>query len=345
MLVGNWIRFAGSYSANGGNFGVVMAGQILTGLAQPFVLSAPTRYSDMWFTERGRITATAVASLANPFGGAIIQLIVPAVVDVPSSMSTGVLIVAIVATVFAIPSIFLPAMPPTPPGLSGNTPKLSLRASLRALNTREIWLLLVPYAIFVGSFNSISSLLNQILMPYGFTSDEAGIAGALLIVVGLVASAIASPVIDRKKTFLLASKTLVPIIALSYVVFIFMPGAGSLAGPCVVLAVLGASSFVLVPIALEFLCEITHPLSPEVTSTTAWTGGQFLGGIFILISDALKAGPEAEPPLNLFWALVFTAILAALTVPMVLSLGMFGRSHNVALRRTQSDQGRSDLHH
>lgn len=72
LLVGNWIRYAGT-RAEGGMFGIVMFGQILTGLAQPFVLAAPTRYSDMWFTERGRVGATALASLANPFGGAVSQ--------------------------------------------------------------------------------------------------------------------------------------------------------------------------------------------------------------------------------------------------------------------------------
>jgi FLVCR family MFS transporter 7 len=70
LLLGNWVRYAGT-RINGGIFGVVMFGQILTGLAQPFVLAAPTRYSDMWFTDRGRVGATAVASLANPFGGAV----------------------------------------------------------------------------------------------------------------------------------------------------------------------------------------------------------------------------------------------------------------------------------
>ena len=70
LLFGNWVRYAGT-RATGGHYGVVMFGQILTGLAQPFVLSAPTRYSDLWFTERGRVSATAVASLANPFGGAV----------------------------------------------------------------------------------------------------------------------------------------------------------------------------------------------------------------------------------------------------------------------------------
>jgi hypothetical protein len=48
-----------------------MTGQVLIGLAQPFVLAAPTRFSDQWFTDKGRTTATAIASLANPFGGAV----------------------------------------------------------------------------------------------------------------------------------------------------------------------------------------------------------------------------------------------------------------------------------
>jgi FLVCR family MFS transporter 7 len=73
LLLGNWIRFAGT-RANGGIYGVVMFGQILCGLAQPFVLAAPTRYSDLWFTESGRVSATALASLANPFGGAVCSL-------------------------------------------------------------------------------------------------------------------------------------------------------------------------------------------------------------------------------------------------------------------------------
>jgi len=60
LLLGNWIRYAGT-RANGGIFWVVILGQILTGLSQPFVLAAPTRYSDMWFTERGRVGATAGA--------------------------------------------------------------------------------------------------------------------------------------------------------------------------------------------------------------------------------------------------------------------------------------------
>ena len=96
ILVGNWIRFAGSFSRAGGIFAPVMVGQILTGLAQPFVLAAPTRYSDLWFTGQGRVTATAVASLANPLGAALGQLVNPFWVNEPGDVSSMVLYVAII---------------------------------------------------------------------------------------------------------------------------------------------------------------------------------------------------------------------------------------------------------
>lgn len=102
ILVGNWVRYAGSHSSSGGVFGAVMFGQILTGLAQPFILSAPTRYSDLWFTNRGRVAATALTSLANPFGAALGQLIVPFWVNVPGDVSSAVLYVAIIVRIWPI---------------------------------------------------------------------------------------------------------------------------------------------------------------------------------------------------------------------------------------------------
>ncbi|KAI4267518.1 MAG: hypothetical protein LQ337_008308, partial [Flavoplaca oasis] len=63
-----------------------MFGQILIGLAQPFVLSAPTYYSSLWFSPRGRVSATAVASLANPLGGALGQLINPFLATSPKDI-------------------------------------------------------------------------------------------------------------------------------------------------------------------------------------------------------------------------------------------------------------------
>ncbi|KAI9700064.1 MAG: hypothetical protein M1836_002598 [Candelina mexicana] len=337
ILVGNWIRYAGTRATNG-HFGVVMFGQIIIGLAQPFVLSAPTRFSDLWFTDRGRTSATAIASLANPFGGALGQLIDPLWATKASEIPNMVLYIAIISSIASIPSFFISAKPPTPPSASAAQQKVPLKQTvLIMIRSVEFWLVFIPFSIYVGLFNAISSLLNQILEPHGYTETEAGICGALLIVIGLLTSALTSPLTDKYKAYLLSIKLCTPFIALCYLLFIFAPSAPSISFAYIIASLLGASSFSLVPIALEWLVEVTYPVSPEMGSTVCWTGGQLVGAVVILVMDALKASTDAVPPLNMKKALVFQAVLALVVVPLPLCLGLFGR--DARNRRLEADKG------
>jgi len=171
------------------------------------------------------------------------------------------------------------------------------------------------------------SLLNQIMAPYGFSEDEAGIGGAILIVVGLVTAAVTSPIIDRTKKYLLMIKLCVPVIGICYLVFIWMPQTMFIAPPYVILAILGAASFGLVPVALEYLVEVTWPASPEVTSVVSWTGGQLLGGIWIVIMDRLMDRNASDGPKdNMNNALIFLAVgsMLAIVPPMLLGYKKFG---------------------
>lgn len=185
------------------------------------------------------------------------------------------------------------------------------------------------------------------MAPYSFSETDAGIAGAILIVVGLVAAAITSPIIDKTKAQLLAIKICVPVLAVCYLAFTWLPQTRNLGGIDAVLAILGAASFSLVPVVLEYLIEITHPVSPEVTSTICWTGGQLTGGIFIIVSDALRDPGISDgsaddgttrPPGNMYRALIFQTVLAMVVFPLPLALGMFGRHKEVRLRRVEADR-------
>lgn len=93
LLVGNWIRYAGTVSKVK-NYGVAMLGQIIIGLAQPFCLSTPSKFSDSWFTEKGRTSATAIATLANPLGAALGQLANPSLAKTPDDLPRMVLIIS-----------------------------------------------------------------------------------------------------------------------------------------------------------------------------------------------------------------------------------------------------------
>lgn len=313
-----------------------MFGQILIGLAQPFILSAPTRYSDLWFTAAGRVSATAIASLANPFGGALGQLINPFLATKASEISNMTLYVAIISTVVSLPSFFIPAKPPTPVSPSSTHTAPSLPETIRLLaRNPTFYLVFIPFAVYVGFFNSLSSLLTQVLTPYGFSETTSGIAGAVLILVGLVSAAITSPFVDRTKAYLPFIRVLVPVIAICYLAFIWAPGTRTIPAPYIILAILGAASFSLVPVALEWLVEVTWPVGPEASSTICWAGGQLLGGIFILVSDALKEGEGARPPFGMGRALIFEAIVTIAVVPCAFLLGRFG---SVGNRRLDVDK-------
>ena len=347
-----------------------MFGQILIGLSQPFCLSAPTKYSDEWFSGRGRTSATALATLANPLGGAIGQLVGGAWASKPSDIPNMVLYVSIIvsrretiarcallivciqSSVASLPSFFLPSRPPAPPSASaaaaaaaeGETDLMTAKGQLigdtiQLLGQVEFWLIFFCFSVYVGFFNSVSSLVNQILEPYNFTETEASIAGAILILAGLVFAAITSPIIDRSKHYLFTIKILVPIVAASYIGLIFCPGSSthSIVPSYIVFGIMGASSFALLPVTLEFLVEISYPFaSPEIGSTICWTGGQLFGAIFIIVQDALKAGPRASPPQNMRNALIFSAVVSAVTAPLAICIGLFGRV--VRRRRLEAEQ-------
>ena len=82
--------------------------------------------------------------------------------------------------------------------------------------------------------------------------------------------------------------------------------------------------------------EVTWPVGPEVGSTICWAGGQALGGIFIVVSDALQDGENADPPLNLSRALIFEAVIACAVVPTAMALGLVGGG--VRNRRLEADK-------
>ncbi|KAK9485692.1 major facilitator superfamily domain-containing protein [Lipomyces starkeyi] len=338
LIIGNWIRVAGAKCNGGkGSFGVLMLGQIIIGFGQPFALNAPSYFSDMWFTSNSRISANALASLSNPLGGAIGQLVSPILVTKPNEFPDMILYVAIIGTVVCLPTLFVPGRPPLPPCPSSATPKFAFNKSVKLLlYNRRFVIVFILFSVLVGFFNSFSSLINQIMEPYGYTSDDAGIDGAVMILAGLVFSAIISPILDRTHSFLLAIRVQIPVISVCYICLIFtQTKSRQLAGPYVISGVLGAASFSLLPVALEWVQEQVFPVSPELTSSTLWVGGNFCGGIFIIIMDALKAPPnEGDPPGNMTRALIFQAVVAAAVIPLPFILGNREQTRN---RRVELD--------
>jgi FLVCR family MFS transporter 7 len=223
------------------------------------------------------------------------------------------------------------------------------------LRSGNFYLVFLTFSTYVGFFNAFSSLLNQILYPYGYSEEEAGIAGGLMLGVGIVVAIVTIPIVDRTHAYLLGIKILCPVLAITYLAMIWAPETRTIIAPYVLSAVLGASSFPLLPIALEYLVEITFPASPEVSSTICWVGGQIFGGFFIVAMNALKDtrpvdlekvrkggrtnGGGNRPPGHMFNALVFQAVfsLAMLSLPLILGVKRFNLATSEGRLRKDED--------
>ncbi|VUC19900.1 unnamed protein product [Clonostachys rosea] len=335
LLIGSWVKYAGMTTRS---FTVVLIGQIFIGFSQPFILNAPTSFSALWFDSKSRTTATAIGTLANPLGAALGQVITPLWATGPDQLSDTVLYINIVATASCLPALFIPSRPVLPPELQtfDNQPTQSLWDDFVVLvTTLEFYLILVPFSCFVGFFNSFSTLLNQILSPYGFTELQSGIAGALLIGVGLITAAISTPLVDRYRFHLGCIRICIPILAAAYLSFYWAPPSESIELIYIICGIVGGASFALVPLILEFIVEIFHPVHPSLAPSICWSGGQLMGGTLTIVMNVLKEDRDANPPNRMQNSLLLLGILGFTVAPLPLSLGLFGRNHKVKMRRTE----------
>jgi hypothetical protein len=64
------------------------------------------------------------------------------------------------------------------------------------LQNRNFNLLLFAFTVGLAVFNALLTCLNQWLRPYGYSNDEAGLAGGVLILAGLVGAGVAAVAVD-----------------------------------------------------------------------------------------------------------------------------------------------------
>ncbi|KAI9321646.1 major facilitator superfamily domain-containing protein [Dichotomocladium elegans] len=184
------------------------------------------------------------------------------------------LVVAIIATACAIPILVMPKKPKVPPSVSAAVDRTSIWQGVKMLAKNGQYInLVIASAINCGMFYAISVIIIQAAAPYGYTDQQGGIAMAVLTISGY---------------------------AVVYNAF------GVLICSCFAI---GFFSMGLFPIQLEYACEISYPVPEAVASNIIWSLNTVAMLIFTVISDALRAGDNADPPGNMHKALIVSAVL------------------------------------
>ncbi|KAK5879690.1 hypothetical protein CesoFtcFv8_022785 [Champsocephalus esox] len=298
---GAWMKCA---SVSQDRFGVTVGAQVICSMSQVFILGLPSRVASVWFGPKEVSTACAVAVLGNQLGTAIGFLLPPVLVpntpDDPELTGHNISIMfygtaALSTALFFLTVLVISDRPPLPPShaqaVLPDSPgeDYSFKQSLvNLLKNKAFVLLLVSYGIMTGSYYSVSTLLNQMIMAcYENQELNAGRIGLTLVVAGMVGSVLCGLWLDYTKTYKMTTLTVYFLSFLGMIVFTFTLNLDNI---LLVFFTAGALGFFMtgyLPLGFEFGVEITYPESEGTSSGLLNAFAQLFGIIFTLIQGQL----------------------------------------------------------
>jgi MFS family permease len=277
----------------GTNYTLVLWSTFGIAAAQPFLLNTWTKVPANWFALEERATAVGMVTLASLVGTALGMVLTPILME-SLSISTIQLyyggIAAVSAILFIVLSRETPPTPPCPPGQEVRT--LMLDGLKHALTVKVFWFGLGITFVGLGIFNGVTTWVEAIIRPRGFTPTDAGTLGALMIVGGVI-GAVALPALSdkyhKRQLFLFIS---------------FIGATPGLIGLtfATTTMVLFASAFILgffltsaMPVIMQYTAEVTHP-TPEGTSNGLVQLFGQASVVFVFLMEALKNSDGSFTP-------------------------------------------------
>jgi sugar phosphate permease len=299
LMLGLFGLLKGVYATN---YMIILAAQVGLSIAQPFIVNACTRVSAVWFPIVNRATITGIFFLAQFFGIAMAIGAPPFIVakySIPGMLMFYGIVSLVCALIFLV---FMREKPPTPPCHEGHEVRMSTYEGLKNIfRVPSMIIMLVQFFFCFGIFNAVTACLEQIFRKRGFSPDEVGTLGAVMIVSGIV-GAIFWPYLSdkylKRKPFMLIC------------LFLIIPSLAGIAlgtGHLIVLISSAIFGFTLLgagPVGFQYAAELSYP-TPEATSQgILQLTGQLSGIIFILGMNAFGDYNQEAVAVFIFLALI-----------------------------------------
>jgi MFS family permease len=292
----------------GADYGLVLGSTIGIAIAQPFLLNAWTTVPAKWFSTDERATAVGLVTLSNLIGTGLGLVLTPILIETVPIPTVQLIYGAIAASSAAVFVVIAREKPPTTPGPAGTQVRALMLDGLKhALKTRPFLLYLTVSFFGMGIFNGITTWVENIVRPRGFTSTDAGTLGALMLVGGLLGAVVIPPFSDKQRKrqrYLMLGITL----AIPGLIGLTFATAGWL-----LFASAFSLGFFLVsssPIGMQYAAEITYP-TPEGTSNGLIQLFGQASVVFVYVMEAMKRDDGSFTPSLLLAAglLILSAVL------------------------------------
>jgi cyanate permease len=271
----------------GQDYQLLLIAQVGIAVGQPFILNAITKLAARWFPIRERATAAGLGTLAMYIGILAGMTLTPYLII--SSGIGGMLyiygVISIITSVIFI--ILIKEGPPTAPCHPDQEERsLVVDGFRQTLRTRDfIWLMII-FFIGLGVFNSVTTWIEDILRPRGFSATQAGFTGGVMILGGIVGALIIPMLSDyyKKRTPFIIIALIGATLGLAGITFATSYWQLLASG-------MGLGFFLLSsgPIGFQYGAEITYPASEGTSNGMLLLMGQVSGIAFIFGMNFFKS--------------------------------------------------------
>ncbi|HMX21328.1 MAG TPA: MFS transporter [Anaerolineales bacterium] len=277
----------------GANYTLALWSTFGLAAAQPFLLNAWTKVPANWFAMEERATAVGIVTLGNLVGTALGMVLTPILLESMTIPNIQLMYGGVAAFSAVLFVLLARETPPTPPCAPGQEVRALMLDGLKySFTVKAFWFTLLVSFIGLGIFNGVTTWIEGIIRPRGFSPTDAGTLGALMIVGGVIGAVLMPALSDKQRKRQL---------------FLYIAFLGSIPGMAGLTyatssTLLYASAFVLgffltsaMPIAMQYAAEVTHP-TPEGTSNGLI---QLFGQgavVFVYIMEAMKSADGSFTP-------------------------------------------------
>uniref|UniRef100_A0A0N5C5R7 MFS domain-containing protein n=1 Tax=Strongyloides papillosus TaxID=174720 RepID=A0A0N5C5R7_STREA len=294
-MIGNILRLISAASFitdKPTRFVIVMIGQSLASISQPFIMFLPTKMSAYWFPENQRAFSNTLASMSNPLGIAFMYSMSPQIVSqatVEDFMRLNGINFGVSCLAWIVCLCIRSSKPPTPvsPATENDVKTLSfLKGLKRCFKSKSFVILALSLGGAIGLFNTLYSNLQPALCVQGYSSTFSGVMGAVLIVSGLFGSAISGIFVDQTKRFQETMKFCFIVAGLASISLTICVQFTNVEW-WVICSIIGFGffGFAIYPIGLEVGVEVTFPVAEATSTGLICIMGQLEGIVFLVLTN------------------------------------------------------------
>lgn len=297
---------------SGNDYTLVLLTSIGIASAQPFLLNAWTAVPARWFPTTERATAVGIVTFGNLVGTGIGFAVTPLLLKSMTIPSVQLLYGAAAAASAVLFVALARESPPTPPDADGGRVRALMLDGLKhALAVPSFRIYLFVCFVGMGIFNGLATWVEPIIRPRGFSPDDAGDLGALMLVGGVLGAVILPALSDRQRK---RRRYLFIGVALSIPWLLGLAYAATTWQLLTSAFLLGFFLVSAAPVGMQYAAEISQP-TPEGTSNGIVQLFGQVAVVFVYGMEELQEWTGSwQPPL------LAAAALLAVSALMVLRL-------------------------